>query len=331
MKTLKNLICFALILTLAASSVAFANPSDTEDQGPQHDISHLAAMMQAAAEGSASALQAGAAAEERWNQQIRDEQLNFAATSFFETLETAEEIAVAIARYLISKGISEINGAPFQFTVVAPSKQIRQSSQMNAESVGAFPFGTIVTVLAQDEDSGWVQVTDGTTTGWCTNMYLAPFDGTQTIRAPGQGSVSSALGQGDAVGPGVAGGEEAAAVVHDDLFWLALTIQMEAGSVWLSDEHQLMVGSVVLNRVAHPNFPNTIHGVLHQRGQYCFIMRGARQTPSERAFANAQRLLDGGSILPPNVVFQAEFPQGSGVHHSIRCDTLGNTTFFSYF
>ena len=324
MKHFKKLICFMLILALSISSVALANPASAEEEteaGPSFNTAHLENMLQAAADGSAGALSMGATAEAQWNQQIQNEELDARETSFFESEDTAEEIAVAIAAYLISMGVSEVNGAPIQFTVVAPSKQVREGPSMETNSVGAFPFGTIVTVLEQD-DSAWLRVTDGETTGWCTDMYLAPFDGSQSIVPPGRFAIGPGPGQG-----GVAFDNPQ----HDDLFLLALVIHMEAGSDWITDEHQLKVGNVVLNRVAHPDFPNTVHGVLHQPGQYCFIMRGVRQQPSERAFANAERLLfNGERPLPANVVFQAEFPQGSGTHSTIFCPVLGTTTFFGY-
>ena len=323
MKHFKKLICLALALALTMASIAFANPSASGDEAPSFDLTHLASMLQASADGSTGALLAGATAETRWNQQIKDEALDARTTSFFETYETPEAIAVAVATYLISIGVAEVNGSPVQFTVVAPSKQIREWPEMEAASLGAFPFGTIVTVLEQKNDSGWVRVTDGELVGWCTDLYLAPFDGSQAIVPPGQFAIGGN-------GPGQ-GGVPFDSRADDDLYWLALAIHMEAGSNWLSDEHQLKVGNVVLNRVAHPSFPpTTIHGVLHQPGQYCFIMRGVRQQPSERAFANAQRLLNGERILPANVVFQAEFVQGSGIHSQIFCPTLGTTTFFCY-
>ena len=324
MKHFKKLICFMLILALSISSVALANPATSEDEtaaGPSFSTAHLASMLQAAADGSAGALSIGAAAEAQWNQQILSEELDARETSFFESEDTAEEIAVAIAAYLINMGIAEVNGAPIQFTVVAPSKQVREGPSMDATPLGSFPFGTIVTVL-EHGDSSWLRVTDGETTGWCTDMYLAPFDGSQAIVPPNRFAINGE-------GPGQ-GGVPFDNPTYDDLFWLALVIQMEAGSNWLTDEHQLKVGNVVLNRVAHPDFPNTIHGVLHQPGQYCFIIRGVRQQPSERAFANAQRLLNGERPLPANVVFQAEFPQGSGTHATIHCPVLGTTTFFGY-
>ncbi|MGI6538887.1 MAG: cell wall hydrolase [Caldicoprobacterales bacterium] len=49
---------------------------------------------------------------------------------------------------------------------------------------------------------------------------------------------------------------------RDNIFWLARIIHAEArGESYLG---QVAVGSVVMNRVAHPGFPNTIYGVIFE-------------------------------------------------------------------
>lgn len=95
-----------------------------------------------------------------------------------------------------------------------------------------------------------------------------------------------------------------------DLELLARIINAEAGGC--TDEHQLLVGNVVLNRVADSRFPDTIYDVIYQKGQYSPTWNGAiNKTPSKQAYKNAQRLLDGERFCPSNVVFQANFKQGS--------------------
>ena len=49
---------------------------------------------------------------------------------------------------------------------------------------------------------------------------------------------------------------------------------------------------------------------------------------TEQAYKNAQRLLNGERFCPENVVFQANFKQGSGVYKAIS--TSYSTTYFSY-
>lgn len=86
-----------------------------------------------------------------------------------------------------------------------------------------------------------------------------------------------------------------------------------------SDELQLAVGSVFLNRVKDDRFPNTFEAVAFQKRQYACIKDGNYyRTPTEKNIANAKYLLENGSVLPENVVFQAEFKQGKGVYKTIE-------------
>lgn len=96
---------------------------------------------------------------------------------------------------------------------------------------------------------------------------------------------------------------------EDDLYILSHLIYGEAGGE--SDECQLAVGSVVLNRVKSSSFPNSIEGVVFAPGQYACTWDGNYdKEPSQRAIDNARYLLENGSTLPDGVVFQAQFVQG---------------------
>lgn len=116
-----------------------------------------------------------------------------------------------------------------------------------------------------------------------------------------------------------------------DLMLLAKVIYAEAGSEFLSDEWKMCVGEVVLNRVASPEFPNTIYDVVYQQGQYQGARSGyiASLTPSERCIDIAKMLLNGERIMEPSVVFQANFQQGSGVYKALYDSNLG-WTYFCY-
>lgn len=116
-------------------------------------------------------------------------------------------------------------------------------------------------------------------------------------------------------------------VSYDEEWLLAWIIYMEAGSYWIPDYVQQYVGSVVLNRVASSNFPNTITEVLYQPGQYYAAMTGLYYAPDERAQANARYLLENGSVLPADVLFQANFTQGTGVYHEYQDPYLGSSYF----
>ena len=114
-----------------------------------------------------------------------------------------------------------------------------------------------------------------------------------------------------------------------DLDELSRIIYAEAGSYWIPDEIQKYVGSVILNRVDHPQFPNNIHDVLYQSNQYGPVQRGTFETTvaDERAIANAKWLLENGSILPANVVFQGNSVQGNGIYYTYSDPYLGNSYF----
>lgn len=108
---------------------------------------------------------------------------------------------------------------------------------------------------------------------------------------------------------------EAKLQYEKDLYLLSHLINAEAGSNWCSDDLMRYVGSVALNRVNHAAFPNTLEEVIYQKGQYACIWDGNfEKEPCERAVRIAKELLDNGSVLPANVVFQSEFPQGSGIY-----------------
>lgn len=119
-------------------------------------------------------------------------------------------------------------------------------------------------------------------------------------------------------------------ISFNDLYLLAKIIYAEAGSEWLSDEWKMCVGEVVLNRVASPEYPNTIAEVIYQKGQY--YSESSRYfknlKPSVRCVRLALRLLEGERVMnDPSVVFQANFRQGSGVCLKLRDSLLGSTYF----
>ena len=83
---------------------------------------------------------------------------------------------------------------------------------------------------------------------------------------------------------------------QEALFWLSRVIYRESGNQSL--EGQMAVGNVILNRVASPEFPNTVEGVLAQKNQFSTYKSGAlRETnPSESSVIAAKLVLDGGVV-----------------------------------
>lgn len=103
----------------------------------------------------------------------------------------------------------------------------------------------------------------------------------------------------------------------EDLYIMAHVLSGEAQNC--TDQEQLYVGSVVLNRMAHPSFPNTLKSVVFQKGQYACTWDGNYyREPTERNWANAKKLLEEGSVLPGNVIWQSSRKQGKGVYVKTR-------------
>lgn len=111
---------------------------------------------------------------------------------------------------------------------------------------------------------------------------------------------------------------------QEELEMLALVIYQEAGADACSDETRLMVGTVVMNRIADPRFPSTMYEVLTQEGQYGSLYwtgitwpsRSSHPTEShavERAYTIAEQILLGSRAFDEDVVWQAEFLQGTEI------------------
>lgn len=106
---------------------------------------------------------------------------------------------------------------------------------------------------------------------------------------------------------------------EEDLFYLAVAICREAGGE--SEEIQLLVANVIINRVNSSVYPDTIYEVLTQKRQYGTMWRDGISFPDwaaeevqEQCYSVARRILEGERFCPENVLFQAEFEQGSGIY-----------------
>lgn len=77
-----------------------------------------------------------------------------------------------------------------------------------------------------------------------------------------------------------------------DLALLARLISAEARGE--SYEGQVAVGAVVLNRIAHPSFPNTLSGVIYQNGAFSCLYDGQFDQPvAQSAYAAARDAMNG--------------------------------------
>lgn len=114
---------------------------------------------------------------------------------------------------------------------------------------------------------------------------------------------------------------------EEDFYILSHIINAEAGGC--SREIQMMVGSVVLNRVKSKYYPNDIKSVVFQKGQYSPTWNGSYyKEPTALVLEVTKELLENGSILPENVVFQANFKQGKGVYKQF--ETRWGIMYFCY-
>lgn len=115
----------------------------------------------------------------------------------------------------------------------------------------------------------------------------------------------------------------------DDLYCLAHIINAEAGDDNCTHEHRVAVGSVVLNRVAADDFPDTVRGVVFDPGQYSPTWNGSfEKEPSQDSWDTAEFLLENGSQIPEDCIWQAEFKQGSGEWDHFK--TIYGITYICY-
>lgn len=117
-------------------------------------------------------------------------------------------------------------------------------------------------------------------------------------------------------------------ISFDDLYLLSKVICYEAGSDWLTDEFRICVGEVIMNRVASPEYPDSIHDVVYQKGQYACVnsARFAGLVPTKECIDAALRLLCGERRMVPSVVFQSNDLQGEPF--TMYTDRRLGTTYF---
>ena len=100
----------------------------------------------------------------------------------------------------------------------------------------------------------------------------------------------------------------------NDVNLLARLIYAEAAANNILDKQY--VGAVVMNRLRSGLWGNTLKSVIYAKGQYACTWQGKKfnSNPPEDCISIAQALLQGETYgVPENVIFQAQFKQGSGV------------------
>ena len=112
----------------------------------------------------------------------------------------------------------------------------------------------------------------------------------------------------------------------DDVWYLSRVIQAESG--YCQREMMEGVGSVVINRKNSDLFPNSIREVVEQPGQYSTLSWLSSQVPTDEVMEVTYDLLENGSKFPENVLYQANFVQGSGVYKTLS--TSYSTMYFCF-
>ncbi|MDO4516654.1 MAG: cell wall hydrolase [Bacillota bacterium] len=129
----------------------------------------------------------------------------------------------------------------------------------------------------------------------------------------------------------------------DDIRILTTTVYHEAGCT--TEQLRQYVAQVALNRVKDSRFPNTVYGVITQRGQYStkYATTEAAQAIKNKDAANGTnywqtcknsviQAMKGKTDMPSNVIYQANFTQGSGLWKSVYFNSgwFASTSYFCY-
>lgn len=126
-----------------------------------------------------------------------------------------------------------------------------------------------------------------------TYEAIRRFQADNGLKVDGIAGIDTLQALGISVGTGTSGvGETETSDYDDDIYLLASIIHGEArGEPY---EGQVAVGAVVLNRVASPNFPNSIEEVIYQPGAFDAVQdKQFYLTPNETALQAAKDALNG--------------------------------------
>ena len=118
-------------------------------------------------------------------------------------------------------------------------------------------------------------------------------------------------------------------ICFDDLYLLSQYIFLKAGEPRLSQELRVCTGELALNRMASPEFANTMRGVFLQMGDEVSVLSRPGLTsivPSRVCVDAAMRLLLGERVMEPSVVYQRY--ERKGDIFAVFADKLLGFTYF---
>ena len=108
----------------------------------------------------------------------------------------------------------------------------------------------------------------------------------------------------------------------NNIYWLAKSMYAENHSS--TDKTVLLTGIVICQRVRAASYPDSIYGVISQRGQYSTWAHKKIQScePDERCLEIAEEILRFKLYkkYPHNLVFQSQFKQGVSTYKYISED-----------
>lgn len=142
----------------------------------------------------------------------------------------------------------------------------------------------------------------------CTQMEAAPNYSELLVSAAASGDTEGGRTLAAERNAMIAQGRlKEAPVDYDELLLLARLIFAQSAETSYGEDYLLCVGEVALNRVASPEFPDTLEEVVYQRGQYLCAAEPefADLRPSRACAWAALRLLLGERRLQPQVVYQS--------------------------
>ncbi|MCI2105747.1 MAG: cell wall hydrolase [Intestinimonas sp.] len=116
----------------------------------------------------------------------------------------------------------------------------------------------------------------------------------------------------------------------DAVCWLSHIINAESGNQPM--DGKIAVGTVVLNRVSDPRFPDTIYGVIFQVNQFTPVSNGAiYNTPNEESIIAAKLCLEGVRICGSSLYFvnASVSPNSWAQRNRPYVATIGAHSFFA--
>ena len=114
----------------------------------------------------------------------------------------------------------------------------------------------------------------------------------------------------------------------DALYWLSHIIHAESGNQSLAGK--LAVGNVVMNRVEHPDFPDTIYDVLFQKNQFGPAASGSiYREPNAESVIAAKLVLDGAEVLEDVLFFNRAGMNTRAARTRTHVATIGAHAFYA--